>query len=205
MVEITPGKRLAGKVAIVTGMLRRIESVSAIHPDSCGRCFFRVWCRHRQSICCRRGKGSYRRPQSAGRRCSPTGAGVFAVSQNGRQQAGRLEILARSNARSFWSCRLPGEQRWDYASKQGPLFHPCRTVAFHADNVQPTLEITEQDFDKCFNVNVKGIFFGVRTVLPVLLEQSQGGSVINIASVGATRPRPGLVWYNGSKGAVTNV
>lgn len=70
---------------------------------------------------------------------------------------------------------------------------------------QPTLQITEQDFDKCFNVNVKGVYFGVHSVLPVFLEQNQGGSIINIASVGATRPRPGLVWYNSSKGAVTNV
>ncbi|KAK5209486.1 hypothetical protein LTR99_007752 [Exophiala xenobiotica] len=70
---------------------------------------------------------------------------------------------------------------------------------------KPTLQITEQDFDKCFNVNVKGVYFGVHTVLPVFLEQRQGGSIINIASVGATRPRPGLVWYNSSKGAVTNV
>jgi NAD(P)-dependent dehydrogenase (short-subunit alcohol dehydrogenase family) len=28
--------------------------------------------------------------------------------------------------------------------------------------------------------------------------------MINIASIGATRPRPGLVWYNASKAAVTN-
>ncbi len=29
-------------------------------------------------------------------------------------------------------------------------------------------------------------------------------SRINIASIGATRPRPGLVWYNASKAAVAN-
>lgn len=32
-----------------------------------------------------------------------------------------------------------------------------------------------------------------------------GGSIVNIASIGASRPRPGLVWYNASKGAVANV
>lgn len=73
------------------------------------------------------------------------------------------------------------------------------------DRFQPSLSVTEADFDKCFNVNVKGIFFSIRHVLPVLLEQGDGGSIVNVASVGATRPRPGLVWYNSSKGAVTNV
>ena len=70
---------------------------------------------------------------------------------------------------------------------------------------QPTLEVTESDFDKCFNVNVKGVFFGTSAVLPHMVQAGRGGSIINIASVGATRPRPGLVWYNSSKGAVWNV
>ena len=37
-----------------------------------------------------------------------------------------------------------------------------------------------------------------------MISSGKGGSVINIASIGATRPRPGLVWYNASKGAVWN-
>lgn len=41
--------------------------------------------------------------------------------------------------------------------------------------------------------------------MPCLIEQGQGGSMINISSTGASRPRPGLVWYNASKGAVSNV
>ena len=72
-------------------------------------------------------------------------------------------------------------------------------------HLQPTLEVSESDFDKCFAVNVKGVFFGTSIILPRLLEQGRGGSIINIASVGATRPRPGLVWYNSSKGAIWNV
>lgn len=42
-------------------------------------------------------------------------------------------------------------------------------------------------------------------MIPRLIEQGKGGSMINISSTGANRPRPGLVWYNASKGAVTNV
>ncbi|KAH0842494.1 4-formylbenzenesulfonate dehydrogenase TsaC1/TsaC2 [Fonsecaea pedrosoi] len=69
---------------------------------------------------------------------------------------------------------------------------------------KPTLEVTEDDFDRCFDVNVKGIFHGTRTVIPHMLNRNQRTSIINIASVGATRPRPGLVWYNSSKAAVCN-
>jgi NADP-dependent 3-hydroxy acid dehydrogenase YdfG len=56
-----------------------------------------------------------------------------------------------------------------------------------------------------FKVNVKSIYLAAKTTMPRFIEQGQGGSMINISSTGASRPRPGLVWYNASKGAVTNV
>lgn len=71
--------------------------------------------------------------------------------------------------------------------------------------IQPTAEVTEDEFDKVFAVNVKSIFFSTRHFIPNLINQGDGGSIINIASIGATRPRPGLVWYNASKAAVANV
>ncbi|CZT10280.1 related to short-chain alcohol dehydrogenase [Rhynchosporium graminicola] len=70
--------------------------------------------------------------------------------------------------------------------------------------IKPTADVTEDDFDKVFAVNVKSIFFSARHFIPSLINQGEGGSIVNIASIGATRPRPGLVWYNASKAAVTN-
>jgi len=69
---------------------------------------------------------------------------------------------------------------------------------------KPTLEVTEEEFDRVFLVNVKSIFFSIAAIIPQLLSQNTTASIINIASTGATRPRPGLVWYNASKGAVQN-
>jgi len=69
---------------------------------------------------------------------------------------------------------------------------------------KPTLEVTEAEFDKVMAVNVKSIFLSVPVAVPALKKRG-GGSIINIASIGAVRPRPGLVWYNASKGAVANV
>ncbi|OBR07240.1 short-chain dehydrogenase/reductase family Oxidoreductase [Colletotrichum higginsianum IMI 349063] len=67
---------------------------------------------------------------------------------------------------------------------------------------RPTLEVTEAEFDRVFNVNVKGIFLGTAAFMPRVIKQGEGGVMLNIASIGAVRPRPGLVWYNASKGAV---
>jgi len=68
---------------------------------------------------------------------------------------------------------------------------------------KPTLDVTEDEFDKVMAVNVKSIYWSIPAIIPALKERG-GGSIINIASIGAMRPRPGLVWYNASKGAVAN-
>ena len=66
---------------------------------------------------------------------------------------------------------------------------------------QPMLEVDEATFDRVFNVNVKSIYHMARAVVPLMREQG-GGSIINIGSTAGIRPRPGLTWYNASKGAV---
>ena len=66
---------------------------------------------------------------------------------------------------------------------------------------QPMLEVDEATFDRVFNVNVKSIFHVARAVVPLMRER-RCGSIINIGSTAGIRPRPGLTWYNASKGAV---
>jgi 3-oxoacyl-[acyl-carrier protein] reductase len=66
---------------------------------------------------------------------------------------------------------------------------------------RPALEVSEDEFDKCYAVNVKSIYLATVHATPVFRAQG-GGSFINIASTAGVRPRPGLTWYNGSKGAV---
>ncbi len=66
---------------------------------------------------------------------------------------------------------------------------------------QPMLEVDEATFDRVFNVNVKSIFHVARAVVPLMRERRRG-SIINIGSTAGIRPRPGLTWYNASKGAV---
>jgi 3-oxoacyl-[acyl-carrier protein] reductase len=66
---------------------------------------------------------------------------------------------------------------------------------------QPMLEVDEDEFDKVFNINVKSIYLMTHAVVP-LMRQQGGGVMINIGSTAGIRPRPGLTWYNGSKGAV---
>jgi 3-oxoacyl-[acyl-carrier protein] reductase len=65
---------------------------------------------------------------------------------------------------------------------------------------QSMISVTEQDFDRVFAVNVKSLYRSAKHCVPYF-RQKGGGAFINIASTAGVRPRPGLVWYNGSKGA----
>ncbi len=68
---------------------------------------------------------------------------------------------------------------------------------------RPALEVPEDEFDRCYAVNVKSIYLSTIHAVPVFRANANrgGGSFINIASTAGVRPRPGLTWYNGSKGA----
>ncbi len=63
------------------------------------------------------------------------------------------------------------------------------------------LDIGEDEYDRIFAINVKGVFLGCQAVVPVFRKQG-GGVIINIGSTAGLRPRPGLSAYNATKGAV---
>ncbi len=66
---------------------------------------------------------------------------------------------------------------------------------------KPLLDIGEDEYDRTFAVNVKGLFLCCQAVVPQFRKQG-GGVIINIGSTAGLRPRPGLAAYNASKGAV---
>ncbi len=66
---------------------------------------------------------------------------------------------------------------------------------------KPMLEVSEEEFDRVYNVNVKSIFHMAHAVVPLFRRQGTGGVILNVGSTAGIRPRPGLTWYNGSKGA----
>ena len=66
---------------------------------------------------------------------------------------------------------------------------------------QPMTEVTEEEYERIFAVNVKSVYLSARHVVPFMKKQGFG-VILNVASTAGVRPRPGLVWYNTSKGAM---
>jgi 3-oxoacyl-[acyl-carrier protein] reductase len=65
---------------------------------------------------------------------------------------------------------------------------------------QPMLDVSEAEFDRIYAVNVKSLYLSAKHVVPHF-RKKRNGVFITIASTAGVRPRPGLTWYNGSKGA----
>lgn len=61
------------------------------------------------------------------------------------------------------------------------------------------LDVDEQTFDLIAAVNMKAIYHSTLAVAPIM-EAQGGGCIITTASTAGVRPRPGLTWYNASKG-----
>lgn len=66
---------------------------------------------------------------------------------------------------------------------------------------QPMLDVDEATFDLIFAVNVKSIYHMAQAVVP-MMRKRKSGVILNVGSVAGIRPRPGLTWYNATKGAV---
>ena len=64
---------------------------------------------------------------------------------------------------------------------------------------QPLEEVEEDAFDRVLAVNAKSVYLTARAFVPAMKEQ-RSGAILNIASTAGISPRPGLNWYNASKG-----
>jgi NAD(P)-dependent dehydrogenase (short-subunit alcohol dehydrogenase family) len=71
-------------------------------------------------------------------------------------------------------------------------------------HIANTWEYDEAEFDKVLRVNVKGVFLGMKHVIPVMLRQGSG-AIVNTASIGSERGLAGACTYNASKHAVVGL
>ena len=99
-------------------------------------------------------------------------------------------------------------QIWETALKTAlSKFGQLDVVVNNAGVVQrPTSshEVDEIEFDRLFRVNVKPLLHSCKVIVPYFQERDKkkGGVFINLSSTSALRPRPTIVWYGSTKGAI---
>ncbi len=82
------------------------------------------------------------------------------------------------------------------------LFH---NNAGYGGELVPTWDMTTEQFDHTMGVNCRGVFFGLRAVMRQMLQQGDGGAIVNTASMSARRGIPGQAAYSASKHAVVGL
>ncbi|KAK5109547.1 hypothetical protein LTR62_006898 [Meristemomyces frigidus] len=68
----------------------------------------------------------------------------------------------------------------------------------------PSHEVPRSEYDRIMHINVSPLYQSAKVIGPYFIKQRHG-VFVNISSISAPRPRPNLVWYAGSKGAVSAI
>ena len=136
------------------------------------------------------------------------GAKILAVDMNGDT------VKETANAAPEGSCvahtaDVSSEQSWkeikDAAISNFGQFGTVVNCAGVVHNAAPSHTVPEEQFDLMFKVNVKPLYLSTKVIIPYWKENKIEGHFINLSSISQPRPRPFLVWYAASKGAVTVV
>jgi cyclopentanol dehydrogenase len=69
---------------------------------------------------------------------------------------------------------------------------------------EPILETTDEIYDRVLDIDLKSIFYGMKTVLPHMVEVKKG-SIINVSSIWGLAGVPSSYAYQAAKGAILNV
>lgn len=72
-------------------------------------------------------------------------------------------------------------------------------------DMAPVIEITEQSYDRIFNVNVKGLIFMLQAVARSMIARGKGGKIVNVASQAGRRGEGLVLVYCASKAAVISI
>ena len=73
------------------------------------------------------------------------------------------------------------------------------------NSATPFLEIPEDEFDRIFRINMKGVFIACQVFGKYLVERNQGGSIINVGSMSGVIPLSRVFTYSATKAAVHNI
>jgi 3alpha(or 20beta)-hydroxysteroid dehydrogenase len=143
---------------------------------------------------------------AAARRMAQEGASLLltdADEQGARRVAAELEV-ERADALGH---DVTSEEQWQAVLAHALQVHGRIDVLLNNAGVflaTPLTETSVEDFRRVMDINVTGVFLGMRTVAPGMIER-RAGSVINISSVAGLTGPPYLTAYAASKWAVRGI
>ncbi len=114
----------------------------------------------------------------------------------GKALALRVDVADNSSVQAMAEAALKRFGRIDGLINNAAYFREVKLTPFE--------ELDEAQWDRIFEVNVKGVWQCCKAVMPAMRDQ-KSGSIINIASVVAVAGQPGYLHYVATKGAVLSM
>jgi NAD(P)-dependent dehydrogenase (short-subunit alcohol dehydrogenase family) len=137
------------------------------------------------------------------------GAEVVLVGRNGVKAQTRLDKIASAGGKAWFHAAEATskselvELRNSVVQRSGRIDIVINGAG--VNSATPFLDITEEEFDRIVNVNLKSVFLGCQVFGQYLVQQGQGGSIINLGSMSGVVPLSRVFTYSATKGAVHNL
>lgn len=137
------------------------------------------------------------------------GAEVVLVGRNEAKAEARLAQIEAAGGKA-WFHAADATQKSDLVALRDAVLERSGRVdvlvnGAGVNSPTPVLEISEEEFDRIINANLKGVLFASQVFAESMIGQSEGGSIINIGSASARIPLSKVFTYSASKAAVHNL
>jgi NAD(P)-dependent dehydrogenase (short-subunit alcohol dehydrogenase family) len=136
------------------------------------------------------------------------GAEVVLVGRNAEKAQPRLERINEAGKGWFHAAEVTSKSelaalRDAVAKKSGRIDIVINGAGINSPT--PFFDITEEEFKRIVDVNLTSVFLGCQVFGKYLVDQGQGGSIINIGSMAAIIPLSRVFTYSATKAAVHNL
>jgi NAD(P)-dependent dehydrogenase (short-subunit alcohol dehydrogenase family) len=115
------------------------------------------------------------------------------------------EIEAAGGIATFLQHDVTDEERWQFVVDEALQEFGHLDVLVNNAGVllsEPLVSTSLESWKNLMAINLDGVFLGMKTAIPAMLDAEQGGSIINISSIAGIVGIPNLAAYNSSKGGV---
>lgn len=137
------------------------------------------------------------------------GANVVLVGRSAEKAEARIARIAESGGMaSFEPCQVDSKEEIESLLDRVVKAHGSVDVLVNGagmNSAKPFLEIEESEWDRIFEVNMKGVFLACQTFAKQMLKQDGGGSIINVGSMSGVIPLSRVFTYSATKAAVHNL
>lgn len=137
------------------------------------------------------------------------GADVVLVGRSKEKAAARIaRIDATGGKATFEACQVDSRDEIESLKNRVIEAHGKVDILVNGagtNSATPFLDIEEDEWERIFRVNLKGVFLACQIFGQQMISQEHGGSIINVGSMSGLIPLSRVFTYSASKAAVHNL